>query len=136
MKLETSSPCLRRPLRALLFSLLLTAWAPWANALNGVQLPEPQRPDLASWGAGRDRMALGLGMEQRWRTSTGVLAGSAAEAVTADNPEMRVSLVLTRSDPYRALLRGTLMRVELTGQTALSLKTRGSRVGVALSSQW
>lgn len=136
MKLETLSPCPRRPLQALLVALALTAWVPWASALNGLQLPEPQGPGMASWGTGRDRLALGLGMEQRWRTSTGVLTSSAAEAVTADNPEMRVNLVLTRSDPYRRLLRGTLMRVELSGQTTLSLKARGSRIGVALASQW
>lgn len=46
-----------------------------------------------------------------------------------------LALDLRRSDAYRALVRGSL-RMELGHGTALSLKPRGRRIGVALTSQW
>lgn len=45
------------------------------------------------------------------------------------------ALVLKRADPVRALARGAL-RMELSRNTTLTLRPRGRRISVALSSQW
>ena len=50
--------------------------------------------------------------------------------------QMRVSLALTASDPYADLRRGMLTRVELSGQTTLSLRPRGGKVMLHLTSRW
>ena len=51
--------------------------------------------------------------------------------------QMRVSLVLTASDPYADLRLGMLTRVELSGQTTLSLRPRGGgKVMLHLTSRW
>lgn len=121
--------------------------------------------------AGRGRVAMGFGVEQRWRAPvwaqppdaqppvregqlllglslrTGThtrLVWQTAAAPTSPyglaEPSERsdgrlLALDLRRSDAYRALVRGSL-RMELGRGTALSLKPRGRRIGVALTSQW
>lgn len=55
-----------------------------------------------------------------------------------DNPqrELRVSLALTARDPYADLRRGMLTRIELSGQTTVSLRPRGGKVMLHLTSRW
>lgn len=49
---------------------------------------------------------------------------------------MRVSWSFRPSDPYRELFRGSLLKLEFSGQTALSLRARGGRLGLMLTSRW
>ena len=50
--------------------------------------------------------------------------------------KMRVALSLLPQDPYADLRRGLLTKVELSGQTTLALRPRGSRFDVLLTSHW
>jgi hypothetical protein len=117
--------------------------------------------------AGRGPMALGFGVEQRWRAPAWALAPQAVPAdrdgplvlglalrtspstqlVWQTKTDLRgsstlgeptgstLSLDLRHTDAYRTLLRGSL-RMELARGTAITLKPRGRRIGVALTSQW
>jgi len=49
---------------------------------------------------------------------------------------MLLALSFRRSDPYALLRSGSLVRLELRGQTSLALKAKGGRLGPSLSSQW
>lgn len=49
---------------------------------------------------------------------------------------LRVSLSFQRTDALKELRRGSLLRMELSGQTTLALRARGGRLGVALTSRW
>ena len=115
--------------------------------------------------AGVGRAAIGLGVQQPWRAPTWA-APAAAEPQRDGHLLLALSLKtsgnsrvvwqseplgatpadggiaapartldLRRSDPYRSLLRGSL-RMQLGRDTALTLKQRGRRLGVVLSSQW
>jgi hypothetical protein len=48
--------------------------------------------------------------------------------------QMRMGLVFNTKKPYSDLRRG--VRFELSGQTSLSVRPRGGRVGLSLQSQW
>ncbi len=48
--------------------------------------------------------------------------------------QMRMGLVFNTKKPYSDLRRG--VRFELSGQTTLSVRPRGGRVGLSLQSQW
>lgn len=50
--------------------------------------------------------------------------------------QLRVGLVFTLRDPYADLRRGMLTKIELSGQTAVALRSRGGRLGLTLTSQW
>lgn len=109
------------------------------------------------------RVALGVGIEQRAVAPAGpglqpghgdaILVGLSLatssrtrlswQSVLPDHPTaslseqpVKVSLSFQRSDSLRELRRGSLMRMELSGQTTLALKARGGRVGLALTSRW
>ncbi len=65
------------------------------------------------------------------------LASPSALGLDNTPRQMRVSLVLTASDPYADLRLGMLTRVELSGQTTLSLRPRGGgKVMLHLTSRW
>jgi hypothetical protein len=49
---------------------------------------------------------------------------------------MELSLVLKPQDPLANLRRGSLMKLELGGQTQLALRPRGGKVMLRLTSQW
>ncbi len=49
---------------------------------------------------------------------------------------MEFSLVLKPADSMAALRRGALMRLELSGQTQLSVRPRGGRMALQLTSKW
>lgn len=49
---------------------------------------------------------------------------------------MELSLVLKPTDAMAAQRRGALMRLELSGQTQLSVRPRGGRLGLLLTSKW
>ncbi len=115
--------------------------------------------------AGGARAAIGLGVQQPWRAPAWTASAAAAApregqlllalalktsshsrliwqteplaAATADGPAApsAPALDLRHSNPYRGLLRGSL-RMQLGRDTALTLKPRGRRLGVVLSSQW
>jgi len=128
------------------------------------------------WARGGERLAVGVGVEQRWQgqdamqqqrvqgtapaRDANVLVG--VSMVTSDNsrltwqaplarndnpalnpsgvtlPErqMSVGLAFRARDPYSDLRRGSLMKVELSGPTVLSLRPRHGRLAVMLSSKW
>ncbi len=69
----------------------------------------------------------------RWQAP---LASPALPGLDSTPRQMRVSLALTASDPYADLRRGMLTRVELSGQTTLSLRPRGGKVMLHLTSRW
>lgn len=107
----------------------------------------------------RERWSLGLGVEQRWRrplpggpglqwdgqnalvglsVPTGRGSRLAWQVPLADGGDapVRVSWSFRTHDPYRDLFRGSLMKVEFSGQTSLSLRARGGRLGLMLTSRW
>jgi hypothetical protein len=62
-----------------------------------------------------------------------------AASLVRENEEPRVmelSLVLKPQDPLANLRRGSLMKLELGGQTQLALRPRGGKVMLRLTSQW
>lgn len=75
--------------------------------------------------------ATGERTQLSWQTSASDMGGT----TLADRP-MKVSLTFHRSDTLRDLQRGSLMRMELSGQTTLALKARGGKLGFALTSRW
>lgn len=84
-------------------------------------------------------LLIGLGLDAgshtrlTWQTPLLRTDGGNAAGVRR---QMRMGLVFTLRDPYADLRRGMLTRVELSGQTALALRSRGGRVGLTLTSQW
>ena len=50
--------------------------------------------------------------------------------------QVGMSLSFSNRDPYADLRRGRLLTVALSGQTALSLRPRGGRLGLQLNSRW
>ncbi len=84
-------------------------------------------------------LLIGLGLATGSRTrltwQTPLLRADGADAAGAPR-QMRMGLVFTLHDPYADLRRGLLTRIELSGQTALALRSRGGRLGLTLTSQW
>lgn len=84
-------------------------------------------------------LLIGLGLATGSRTrltwQTPLLRGDGADAAGAPR-QMRMGLVFTLHDPYADLRKGLLTRIELSGQTALALRSRGGRLGLTLTSQW
>lgn len=70
----------------------------------------------------------------RWHTPVRPAASLVREA---EEPRvMELSLVLKPQDPLANLRRGSLMKLELGGQTQLALRPRGGKVMLRLTSQW
>ena len=70
----------------------------------------------------------------RWHTPV-----RPAASLVRENEEPRVmelSLVLKPQDPLANLRRGSLIKLELGGQTQLALRPRGGKVMLRLTSQW
>lgn len=66
-----------------------------------------------------------------WQTAASDVPGTA----WSDRP-MKVTLSFQRTDTFQHLRRGSLLRMELSGQTTLALRARGGRLGLALTSRW
>lgn len=171
--LETEPQQAQAPEPALSLSLTQQPAQPEGGAaapLRDAGTPFSTATQTMVW-AGRGRVALGFGVEQRWRapvwaqqpdaqpterdgqlllglslrTSTHTrlvwqTAAAPAAPLALGEPGERserrlLALDMRRSDAYRALVRGSL-RMELGQGTALSLKPRGRRIGIALTSQW
>lgn len=97
---------------------------------------------LPSQGAG---LLLGLSLATSERTQlvvqTPLLAtparfGPYDLATSAEPRQLRLGLVFHKSDRLADLRRGLLMKVELSGQTTLSVKPRAGRIGFTIASQW
>ena len=97
---------------------------------------------LSSQGAG---LLLGLSLATSERTQlvvqTPLLAtparfGPYDLANSAEPRQLRLGLVFHKSDRLADLRRGLLMKVELSGQTTLSVKPRAGRIGFTIASQW
>jgi len=70
----------------------------------------------------------------RWHTPVRPAASLVREA---EEPRvMELSLVLKPQDPLANLRRGSLMKLELGGQTQLAVRPRGGKVMLRLTSQW
>jgi len=101
---------------------------------------EQQHPDARGPGlqprAG-DAILLGVSFAagERTRLTWQTSATDIGSTALVDRP-MKVSLTFQRRDSLRELRRGSLMRMELSGQTTLALKARGGRLGFALTSTW
>lgn len=118
------------------------AMAPSAN--------DPAVPTQVLLAAGRQLtpgvdMRLGLGLPLTSSASRAAaggslpLAGQAGVDALADpsrQAELRLGMALVPSRAYDGLRRGLAMRVELSGATTVTLKPRGRRLTVQLSSQW
>jgi hypothetical protein len=107
------------------------------------QAPDWAQAPRADAGEGR-RLLLGLSLATSertrlvWQTNGDGLhdAIDARDGQTgAGADQTRLPLSMQKSNPYRALLRGTL-RVNLGGRAAVALKLRGRRVGVAYTNEW
>ena len=107
----------------------------------GVEQPWPgsQTPTMPGL-APQPRVVLGASVDTspntqlRWRTP--LPATLAREA--AQQPQLvEFSLVLKPTDALANLRRGSLMKLELSGQTQLSLRPRGGgRMALTLTSKW
>ena len=84
-------------------------------------------------------LLIGLGLNTVGRTrliwQTPLLRADGSDTAGAAR-QMRMGLVFSLHDPYADLRRGMLTRIELSGQTALALRSRGGRLGLALTSRW
>lgn len=107
----------------------------------GVEQPWPgsQTPTMPGL-APQPRMVLGASVDTgantqlRWRTP---LPATLAREATQQPQLMEVSLVLKPTDALANLRRGSLMKLELSGQTQLSLRPRGGgRMALTLTSKW
>ena len=91
---------------------------------------------LANGDAG---LLVGLGLDAGSRTrltwQTPLVHADRSE-MRGQPRQLRVGLVFTLRDPYADLRRGMLTKIELSGQTALALRSRGGRLGLTLTSQW
>jgi hypothetical protein len=100
----------------------------------GIPAPESGRPLQAPqmvFGASLDTTST---TQLRWHTPVRAAASLVREA---EEPRvMELSLVLKPQDPLANLRRGSLMKLELGGQTQLALRPRGGKVMLRLTSQW
>lgn len=115
---------LASPMRGLALPLL------WAGALLGTGLVHAS--DAGSEDAGLVGLRLDAGpraylswQAPLWRPEAAYGDGQARQ--------MRVALALTPQNPFADLRRGLLTQVELSGQTTLALRPRGSRFGLLLT---
>lgn len=106
----------------------------WRRPLNGADgeaLP------------GEGDLMLGLAVSPTNRTRFSLQWPSPPEAprtagslIAPSARQVRLALTFKRSDPYATLRSGALTKLEISSQTALALRARGGRVGVALTSRW
>lgn len=96
---------------------------PWQAPLA---MPQP----LQEGAAPSDRLVLGLAVRMGQRSR--LLWQTEPEPADVRSPG---ALQLRSTSPMKSLARGVL-RMELGRDTALSLKPRGRRIGVTLTSQW
>jgi hypothetical protein len=105
-----------------------------ANLLRGGATTESGRPLQAPQllvGASLDTSST---TQLRWHAPVRPAASLVREA---EEPRvMEVSLVLKPQDPLANLRRGSLMKLELGGQTQLALRPRGGKVMLRLTSSW
>ncbi len=84
-------------------------------------------------------LLIGLGVDAGSRArltwQTPLLRADGGDTAGAPR-QMRMGLVFSPRDPYADLRKGMLTRIELSGQTALALRSRGGRLGLTLTSQW
>ena len=161
---EAATAVALREQAALRVELTQTAVAPAVTAVPAPGQPAAgfEAATQTTLWAGGARAAVGLGVQQPWRAPAWAAPAAAdpardgqlllalalktsansrfvwqSEPLAADGtaPPPALALDLRRSDPYRSLLRGSL-RMQLGRDTAITLKPRGRRIGVALSSQW
>lgn len=90
--------------------------------------------------APQPRLVLGASVDTsantqlRWRTP---LPANVAREATQQPQMVEFSLVLKPTDALATLRKGSLMRLELSGQTQLSLRPRGGgRMALTLTSKW
>jgi hypothetical protein len=105
-----------------------------ANLTRGTMAADSGRPFQAP------QMVLGASLDTssttqlRWHTPVRPAASLVREA---EEPRvMELSLVLKPQDPLANLRRGSLMKLELGGQTQLAVRPRGGKVMLRLTSQW
>lgn len=94
------------------------------------QAPMPMPQSMQDGTAQVDRLVLGLALRTGERSR--LLWQTEPEQPDAASPG---GLQLRSSNPMKSLARGVL-RMELGRDTALSLKPRGRRIGITLTSQW
>ena len=118
-------------------------WAGSAGLSLGLGIEQRAAPLLprppGSLATGDAGLLIGLGLDAGSRTrltwQTPLLRPDVGNSAGAPR-QMRMGLVFSLRDPYADLRRGMLTRVELSGQTALALRTRGGRIGLTLTSKW
>jgi hypothetical protein len=105
-----------------------------ANLARGTIAVDSGRPFQAP------QMVLGASLDTssttqlRWHAPVRPAASLVREA---EEPRvMELSLVLKPQDPLANLRRGSLMKLELGGQTQLAVRPRGGKVMLRLTSQW
>lgn len=107
----------------------------------GVDRPGAAPPTSTAFGpTPASRVVLGASIDTsattqlRWQTP---LPATLTHDALQQPQVMEVSLVLKPQDPLASLRRGALMRLELSGQTQLSLRPRGGgRLELKLTSKW
>ena len=102
-----------------------------ARASAAAESGRPVTPPQMVLGASLDTSRT---TQLRWHTAV-----RPAASLVRDSEEPRVmelSLVLKPQDPLANLRRGSLMKLELGGQTQLAVRPRGGKVMLRLTSQW
>lgn len=105
----------------------------WQPPGEGQALP----PAVQARGAGL-LVGVSVGTSERsslvWQAP--LMRAADPTGLAAPERQMRLGLAFQARDPYADLRRGSLMRVELSGPTVFSLRPRGGRLAMVLSSQW
>lgn len=83
-----------------------------------------------------DTMLVGVSFATGERTRLSWQTSAPDSGAPLSERPMKVSLSFQRTDALKDLRRGSLLRMELSGETTLALKARGGRLGFALTSRW
>lgn len=98
----------------------------------GIEQPLPHLPDPRP--RRTDALLLGLSMATGPRTR--LSWQTAVAGLPPHERPMQISLTFTRRSALREIRRGSLLRMQIGGQTSVALKLRRGRLGLALTSRW
>jgi hypothetical protein len=126
-------------------TMLWAGQGPVAAGVGLLQVPQSAdgNPPAAAWAGGptgnETAWLLGIAVAPdehtrlSWQTT---LAHASPDPALAGPPSMRLGLAFKVRDPLAELRRGTLMELEFSAQTQLSLRPNSGHLGLSLNSRW